>query len=46
MELEKKKNRVTKTVYRGPIVRYHSVTMPLMEEFLDTDINVDDNGEG
>ena len=46
MELEKKKSRVQKTVYKGPIIRYHSVTMPLIEDLPDTDVNVDEDGEG
>ena len=45
MELEKKKARVTKTVYKGPIVRYQSVTMPLIEELPDNkEINVVGDG--
>lgn len=32
MELEKKKKTLTKQVIRGPIIRYHSVTMPLVDD--------------
>lgn len=32
MELEKKKHRPTKRVFTGPIVKYQSFTMPLIEE--------------
>lgn len=32
MELEKKKTRPTKRVFTGPILRYQSLTMPLVEE--------------
>lgn len=42
MELEKKKKTITKPVIRGPIIRYHSVTMP----FVDDDEDVDDAGSG
>ena len=50
MELERKKSRVTKQVYRGPLIRYQSVTMPLIEDYPpETEINVDEdteNGDG
>ena len=49
MELEKKKARSVKSAYRGPMVRYHSVTMPLIEELpAEAEINVvtDANGDG
>ncbi|XP_055679060.1 vacuolar protein sorting-associated protein 72 homolog [Lutzomyia longipalpis] len=32
MELEKKKTRPTKRAFTGPIIRYQSVSMPLIEE--------------
>ncbi|XP_014676947.1 PREDICTED: vacuolar protein sorting-associated protein 72 homolog [Priapulus caudatus] len=32
MELEKKKARQLKQVYKGPVIRYHSVTMPQIED--------------
>lgn len=32
MELEKKKTRPTKRVFTGPIIKYQSLTMPLVEE--------------
>lgn len=35
MELEKKKVRPTKSVFSGPIIRYHSMTMPLVEEMIE-----------
>uniref|UniRef100_A0A336LQD5 Vacuolar protein sorting-associated protein 72 homolog n=1 Tax=Culicoides sonorensis TaxID=179676 RepID=A0A336LQD5_CULSO len=35
MELEKKKVRPTKSVFTGPIIRYHSLTMPLVEELIE-----------
>ncbi|XP_041355699.1 vacuolar protein sorting-associated protein 72 homolog [Gigantopelta aegis] len=42
LELEKKKTRVTKQVYRGPVIRYHSVTMPVVEElYAEPEINVE-----
>ena len=45
LELEKKKTKVQKQVYHGPIIRYHSVTMPLIEELpSDMEINVDGDG--
>lgn len=38
MELEKsKKNKVVKEAIKGPIIRYHSVAMPLIEEINDED---------
>lgn len=47
LELEKKRARVQKEVYRGPVIRYQSVTMPLLSEdaCLDPEINVDEEGE-
>lgn len=42
LELEKKKNRIQKQVHRGSIIRYHSLTMPLIEELPpEPEINVD-----
>ena len=38
LELEKKKKTLTKISIKGPIIRYHSVTMPLVKS--DTDDNV------
>ncbi|XP_063705376.1 vacuolar protein sorting-associated protein 72 homolog [Culicoides brevitarsis] len=35
MELEKKKVRPTKSVAAGPMIRYHSMTMPLVEEVVE-----------
>ncbi|XP_064457874.1 vacuolar protein sorting-associated protein 72 homolog [Ornithodoros turicata] len=32
LELEKKKAKIVKTPYRGPMIRYHSISMPLIEE--------------
>lgn len=32
LELEKKKAKIVKTTYRGPMIRYHSISMPLIEE--------------
>lgn len=32
MELEKKKKTLTKPVIRGPIIRYHSIGMPLVDD--------------
>ena len=41
MELEKKKARVKKCSQTGPVIRYHSVTMPLIEQLpVETEINV------
>ncbi|XP_077993620.1 vacuolar protein sorting-associated protein 72 homolog [Glandiceps talaboti] len=53
LELEKKKNKLQKKAYKGPIIKYHSVTMPLIEELAETSqpsllpeqINVVGNGE-
>ncbi|XP_064645478.1 vacuolar protein sorting-associated protein 72 homolog [Lineus longissimus] len=41
MELERKKSRVSQKKYVGPIVRYHSCTMPLIDELPSPEINVD-----
>ncbi|KAI8743611.1 vacuolar protein sorting-associated protein 72 isoform X2 [Biomphalaria glabrata] len=42
LELEKKRARVVKQVYQGPIIRYHSLTMPLIEELpYEPDVDVD-----
>ncbi|XP_023224393.1 vacuolar protein sorting-associated protein 72 homolog [Centruroides sculpturatus] len=32
LELEKKKTKIIKPAYKGPMIRYHSVSMPLIEE--------------
>ncbi|XP_077524622.1 vacuolar protein sorting-associated protein YL-1 isoform X2 [Amblyomma americanum] len=32
LELEKKKAKIVKNVHRGPMIRYHSISMPLIEE--------------
>lgn len=32
LELEKKKAKIVKNVPRGPMIRYHSISMPLIEE--------------
>lgn len=32
MEIEKKKTRPTKRSYAGPVIRYHSLSMPLIDE--------------
>lgn len=32
MEIEKKKTRPTKRVFAGPMIRYHSLAMPLLDE--------------
>lgn len=47
LELEKKRTRVQKQVYRGPIIRYHSVTMPLLSDdaCLEPEIDVDEDSE-
>ncbi|KAK3585002.1 hypothetical protein CHS0354_024915 [Potamilus streckersoni] len=46
MELEKKKARVQKSAYRGPMIRYHSTTMPLIEDITaEMEINVEGDGE-
>jgi len=42
MELEKKKNRIQKQMHRGPMIRYQSFTMPLIEELpQEQEISVD-----
>ncbi|XP_046381677.1 vacuolar protein sorting-associated protein 72 homolog [Haliotis rufescens] len=44
LESEKKKVRVTKQAYRGPIIRYQSLAMPVVEEVVtEPDINVDED---
>jgi len=45
LELERKKNRVQKSAYRGPIIRYHSVTMPLIQELPGDEIHVDSDSD-
>ena len=35
LELEKKSRRAIKATQHGPIIRYHSLTMPLIEELPD-----------
>ena len=40
LELEKKKKVTTKVSIKGPIVRYHSVTMPLLKSEADEDDHV------
>lgn len=42
LELEKKKTRIVKKVFTGPIIRYHSVTMPVVEELSDDKVIVND----
>jgi hypothetical protein len=37
MELEKKKTRPTKRVFNGPMIRYQSMSMPLIEDLDDKD---------
>lgn len=32
LEIEKKKLKLNKNVFNGPIIRYHSVTMPILDE--------------
>lgn len=32
MEIEKKKTRPSKRAYVGPTIRYHSMSMPLIQE--------------
>ena len=43
LELEKKKSRVHRQTYSGPVIRYHSVTVPVVDELstVDAEINVD-----
>ena len=42
LELEKKKSRVQKVTYKGPLIKYQSVTMPLIEDIPgESEINVD-----
>ncbi|XP_014248123.1 vacuolar protein sorting-associated protein 72 homolog isoform X2 [Cimex lectularius] len=40
MELEKKKNRVVKKTFNGPVIRYCSVSMPLITEIESPEIKV------
>ena len=44
LELERKKTRTVKQAYRGPMIRYHSVSMPLIEELPEQRLNVEDDG--
>ncbi len=37
LEAEKKKTKIHKVRYQGPVVRFHSVTMPLVEEVQNSD---------
>ena len=47
MELEKKRARSQKQTYKGPTIRYHSLTMPLIEEYqAENDINVETSDNG
>jgi len=42
LELEKKRQRSTKPVCQGPTIRYHSLTMPLIEELpMEPEVDVD-----
>uniref|UniRef100_A0A182N427 Vacuolar protein sorting-associated protein 72 homolog n=1 Tax=Anopheles dirus TaxID=7168 RepID=A0A182N427_9DIPT len=41
MELEKQKIRPTKRKFTGPTIRYFSTAMPIIEEVLDTNTDVD-----
>ncbi|XP_058467855.1 vacuolar protein sorting-associated protein 72 homolog [Malaya genurostris] len=43
MELEKKKTRPTKRIFTGPILRYRSLTMPLVEDASPTKNNSSDS---
>lgn len=45
LELEKKSRRVVKTSQRGPMIRYHSLTMPLVEELPEDEIEEEENAE-
>ena len=46
LEAEKKKTKLHKIRYQGPVIRFHSVTMPLIEELPDEpEIRVDDSHE-
>lgn len=42
MELEKKKCRITKKTFTGPTIKYHSVSMPLIEEIGSEDVSSKD----
>ena len=50
MELEKKKSRPTKRAFVGPIIRYHSVSMPVIQEIddirVESKMDVDETVEG
>ncbi|XP_046392351.1 vacuolar protein sorting-associated protein 72 homolog [Ischnura elegans] len=47
LELEKKKTRSVKKTYFGPIIRYHSMSMPLVDESLPVEkISVDEEDKG
>ncbi|XP_063239783.1 vacuolar protein sorting-associated protein 72 homolog isoform X2 [Bacillus rossius redtenbacheri] len=50
LEMEKKKTRPVKKAFEGPVIRYHSTTMPLISELQEqqqdeADINVDGGEE-
>lgn len=47
LELEKKKTRIVKKVFTGPVIRYQSFAMPVIEEIADERVNVesDENKE-
>ncbi|KAK6617625.1 hypothetical protein RUM44_005213 [Polyplax serrata] len=42
MELEKKKTRIVKKVFTGPVIRYQSLTMPLIKEVTEEKVVVSD----
>lgn len=43
LELEKKKKTLTKISIKGPIIRYHSVTMPLLKSDSDDNVSSDES---
>lgn len=42
MELEKKKIRPTKKSSTGVMIRYHSTSMPIIDDKMDVDMSADD----
>lgn len=45
LELEKKKTKIIKPSYKGPMIRYHSVSMPLIEELPEGEQELDETSK-
>lgn len=42
LELEKKKTRIVKKVFTGPVIRYQSLTMPIIKDITDEKVIISD----